>query len=42
MNSDIFGTATEAENALKAASELIHTIEEMIRKENPQLHFNLG
>lgn len=39
--SDIFGTTTEAENALKAASELIHAIEEMIRKENPQLHLRL-
>lgn len=39
--SDIFQTTTEAENALKAASELIHVIEEMIRKENPQLHLRL-
>lgn len=39
--SDPFGTLTEAENALKTASELIHVIEEMIRNENPQLHFRL-
>ena len=36
--SDPFGTSTEAENAIKTASELIHVIEESIRKENPQLH----
>lgn len=36
--SDVFGTTTEAENALKAASELIHVIEAMIQKGNPQLH----
>jgi len=40
--SDVFGTTTDAENALKAASELIHIIEEMIRKENPQLHFDFN
>ncbi len=37
--SDPFGTSTEAENALKTASQLIHIIEEMIQKENPQFHF---
>ena len=37
--SDPFGTFTEAENALKAASKLVHVIQERIRKENPQLHF---
>lgn len=36
--SDIFGTTTDAENALKAAPELVHVIEEMIHKQNPQLH----
>ncbi len=35
--SDIYGTVTEAENALKTASELIRVIEEMIQKDNPQL-----
>lgn len=40
--SDIFGTTTEAENSLKAASELIHVIGEMIQKENPQLHLKFG
>ena len=39
--SDPFGTLTEAENALQAASQLIHVIQRMIRKENPQLHFKL-
>lgn len=37
--SDPFGTRTEAENALKAASGLVRVIREIIRKENPQLHF---
>ena len=37
--SDPFGTLTEAENALKAASQLVQIILETIRKENPQLHF---
>lgn len=37
--SDPFGTSTEAENALKTASQLIRIIEEMIQKENPQFHF---
>ena len=37
--SDPFGTLTEAENALKTASQLIQIIQERIRKENPQLHF---
>ena len=36
-----FGTLTEAENAFKAASQLVRVIQEMIQKENPQLHFNL-
>ena len=40
--SDPFGTLTEAENSLKTASQLIHVIEEMIRKENPQLHFDFN
>ena len=39
--SDPFGTSTEAENALKTASELIRIIEELIRKENPQLRLDL-
>lgn len=39
--SDPFGTRTEAENALKAASGLARVIREAIRKENPQLHFRL-
>lgn len=34
-----FGTKTEAENSLKAATQLIQTIEAFILKENPQLHF---
>ncbi len=38
--SDPFGTFTEAENALKAASQLIWVIQGMIQKENPQLHFS--
>ena len=38
--SDPFGTLTEAENALKAASQLVQIIHERIRKENPQLHFS--
>ena len=33
--SNPFGTSTEAENALKTASELIRVIEELIRKEKP-------
>ncbi|MBI1952906.1 MAG: HEPN domain-containing protein [Candidatus Omnitrophica bacterium] len=37
--SDPFGTLTEAENALKAASQLIRVIQGMIREENPQVHF---
>ena len=37
--SDPFGTMTQAENAVKAASELVHVIEKTIQKENPQLHF---
>lgn len=39
--SDIFGTTTEAESALKTASELIRVIEEMIQKDNPQLRLKL-
>ena len=39
--SDPFGTETEAENALKTASDLIRIIEELIRKENPQLRLGL-
>ena len=38
--SDPFGTLTEAENALKAASQLVQIIQERIREENPQLHFS--
>jgi len=37
--SDPFGSMTEAESALKTAAQLVHTIETMIRKENPQFHF---
>lgn len=37
--SDPFGTRAEAENALKAASQLLRVIQETIRKRNPQLHF---
>lgn len=37
--SDPFGTLTEAQNALKAASQLVRVIQGMIRKENPQIHF---
>lgn len=37
--SDPFGTMTEAENALKAAAQLVQVIQETIRQENPQLHF---
>ena len=37
--SDPFGTLTEAENALKAAAQLVQIIQDRIRKENPQLHF---
>jgi uncharacterized protein (UPF0332 family) len=39
--SDPFGTLTEAENSLKAASQLIPLIQKLIRKDNPQLHFEL-
>ncbi|MBI3322732.1 MAG: HEPN domain-containing protein [Candidatus Omnitrophica bacterium] len=38
--SDPFGTLTEAENALKAASQLVQVIQDRIRNENPQLHFS--
>ncbi len=38
--SDPFGTLTEAENALKAASQLVQIIQERIREENPQPHFS--
>jgi uncharacterized protein (UPF0332 family) len=37
--SDPFGTLTEAENALKAAAQLVQAIQRRIRKECPQLHF---
>lgn len=37
--SDPFGTVTEAENALKAAAQLVRVIRGTIRRENPQLHF---
>lgn len=37
--SDPFGTFTEAENALKAAAQLVQVIQGRIREENPQLHF---
>lgn len=40
--SDPFGTSTEAENALQAASQLIQVIEGMIQKENPQFHFSFN
>jgi uncharacterized protein (UPF0332 family) len=40
--SDPFGTLTEAENSLKAASELIPVIQKLIHKDNPQFHFDLG
>lgn len=36
-----FGTLTEAESALKAASQLVQVIQGRIRRENPQLHFSL-
>jgi len=39
--SDPFGTRTDAENSLKTAAELIRAIEELIRHENPQLHFKM-
>ena len=38
--SDPFGTATQAESALKTASQLIQVIQDTIRKENPQFHFD--
>lgn len=38
--SDPFGTLTDAENALKTASQLTYLIEQMICAENPQLHLN--
>lgn len=34
------GTLTEAESALKAASQLVGVIQGMIQKENPQTHFS--
>ncbi len=37
--SDLAGTLTEAENALKTSSRLIRVIQGMIQQENPQLHF---
>ena len=39
--SDPFGTLTEAGTSLKAAAELIPAIQKFIRKDNPQLQFNL-
>lgn len=38
--SDPFGTATQAESAVKTASELIQAVREIICKENPQLRFD--
>ena len=38
--SDPFGTLTEAENSLKAATELLPIIQQLIRKDNPQMHFD--
>ena len=37
--SDLFGTLTEAESALKAASQLVQVIRQRVREENPQHHF---
>ena len=39
--SDPFGTTTQAENAVQAASELTRVIEKTIQRENPQLHFEI-
>lgn len=39
--SDPFGTLTEAGTSLKAASQLILIIQKLIRKDNPQLHFDM-
>ena len=38
--SDPFGTRTDAENSLKAASELIKAVSEKIQRANPQMKLN--
>lgn len=38
--SDPFGTLTEAQNALKAATQLIRVIRDAIQRHSPQHHFN--
>ena len=39
--SDPFGSKMDAESALQAATKLIHIIEEVIKRENPQQHLDL-